>query len=199
MNITTSISFKDEDSKMIAIFSNFRGLFFFYGGFSNSMMLLVCLFGKLKYVPNFLILSIISIFSLIHLVSISLTTFIFQISQKLETVEWCRVQAFFSLFTFQCVAWFIAFCSLEIYLSVRDPNFRKKYPVNKIIIYVSVSITLIMCVLDSSAWFIQPQQIVNFNSSKMVCTVLLKNTNSYFLTYATIVIINQILNFYETY
>ena len=176
-----------KDSNLEAIFSYFHLLFFAYGGFSNAMVIIVCLHGKLKHVPTFIIMSLFGLSSLCQLTAISLTTFVYNLSSQNETIAWCRVKAFFNSFSFQQIIWLIALFNTEIYLSVRDPQFRKKYPVIKIITWISIILSIFLFTANSSAWFIVPLKEVHANVTILPCLVLRDNTNAYFLTYLTIV------------
>lgn len=185
MNNTTNNN-STNDSNLDVLFSYFHLLFFAYGSFSNVMVITVCLNGKLKHVPTFIIMSFLGLSSLCQLTAISLTTFVYNLSAQDETIAWCRVKAFFNSFSFQQMSWLIAFFNTEIYLSVRDPQFRKKYPVIKIISWIFTILSIFLFTANSSAWFIEPKEIQP-NVTIFACMVLRDNTNAYFLTYLTIV------------
>lgn len=171
-------------------FSYIRGVFFIYGGYSNFLIILVCLHGKLKDVPNFIFYSFMSLCSIFHLIAVSLVSFILQVagSSSHDSLAWCRTTAFFNSFTYEFLSWLVGFYTLEIYLSIHDRNFRKKYPVVKVVIWVSTCAIFVLLFLNSSAWFIVPHMFQENNaSSTLVCSILRENTNFYFLTPVTIV------------
>lgn len=179
---------KRFDEQLDAIFSYIRGILFFYGFATNLFVILVCLQPNLKTVPNFFNYSVISAFSLFHLVLVTLPKFVYQLAGLSQNLAVCRMHAFFKMFTLQITAFLIAFYVFEMYSNVRDPNFRKKYPVIKIFVWYSAIVSVLFIFLNSSAWFIVPKPQTN-STSEMVCMVMPNNTNSYFLTDVSIVII----------
>lgn len=189
-NSTTNYTTTTTTTTLQIAFSYIRGIFFIYGGYSNFLIILVCLHGKLKEVPNFIFYSFMSLCSIFHLIAVSLVSFILQVSASSshDSLAWCRTTAFFNSFTYQFLSWLLSFYAFEIYLSIRDRNMRKKYPVVKIVIWASTCASFVLLFLNSSAWFIVPHRFQENNASlTLVCSISRENTNFYFLTPVTIV------------
>lgn len=174
------------------LFNYFNGILFMFGSIADLLVILVCLRPKLRQVPTFVFKSFMAFVCLVELTSISLISFIKQLfgwEPGNPTLIWCRVKAFFSCFSFQWLSWIVVFYSLEIFLNVKHPTFRKKYPLVKLAIYVSIANGLVMFILNLPAWFIQTSiSQTGTNLTEMICFVADINTDFYSLEYLTIVI-----------
>lgn len=190
-------------SQVEILFNYFNGVLFVFGTISDILIIIVCLRPKLRQVPTFVFKAFMAFVCLIELTFISFISFIKQIfdwqPEQHPSLVWCRVHAFFDCFSLQWLCWIVVFYSLEIYLNVKLPTFRKKFPVIKLAVYVSILLGVLMAILNLPAWFIQPSLSLHVsNLTEVICFVAEFNTDLNDFQYFTIVILNS-FNMYIYY
>lgn len=183
-------------------YSKFRylsGFHFIFGTLTNlAIIILILIRARLRNNATFVFCTFVAIASLIYFCIVSSVSFIDQLAGlylERRSIIWCRIEAFLTSFTLHWTIWIVLFYNLELYLSVRSPNFRKMYVTCKRVIVLCVCLGLVLIPLESSSWFIQ-ESIYETNSS-IVCLVTVANTQPHVFSVLFVVMIIVYLMYYN--